>query len=551
MQFIDVKTVILINILTYFICTFVFFLLWKNNKKRFPAILFLFMDFLVTLVGTVLLFSRGTIPDWISIIIANTIILGGAVIGFIGLERLTGRRGPQIQNAVLIAVFFIVQSYFTFVSPNLTARNINISAVLFIICFQCMWLMLYRVDRQTRRLTFAVGLVYGGYCITNIIRIAELSFLPLKGNDFFKSGGIDTLFLITYMLLFILLTYAVTLMISNYLNTELALEEEKFSKAFHSSPYAITITRLTDGTIFEVNKRFEKKTGYTAQEVIGRTSVDLHLWKNEEDRHSIIQELTAAGHVEEKELCFIKKNGDQMITLYSADIITINGQKAILSSISDITQRKIDEDKIKKLLEEKELLLKEVHHRIKNNMNTIFVLLTLQADAQTNPDTVKALQMAAGRVQSMMVLYYKLYRAENVSSISIREYFPPLIDEIISLFPRKKPVKIIINIDEISIHSNLLSPLGLIINELITNSLKYAFSAEEDGTITVTAHRDNNHVVLTYEDNGAGFKDQSAPELSQGFGMKLIRMLVMQINGSLAYENRIGNGIKYLIEFDI
>jgi two-component sensor histidine kinase len=225
----------------------------------------------------------------------------------------------------------------------------------------------------------------------------------------------------------------------------------------------------------------------------------------------------------------------------------------------EITRRKQAEDKIKTLLQEKELLLREVHHRIKNNMSTIASLLELQAEIQNDLPAQKALQDGSTRVHSMMVLYDQLYRSESFRTVSIYEYFPPLLDKVKSIFPHRDEVHIQTQLEDIVLDHRYLFPLGIILNELTTNAMKYAFPGyafpkqgslgvdEPSGQqrlILVTATREASDVCILFEDNGVGMPATFALETPSGFGMQLVGMLVQQIDGSIAIERNQGTRFK-------
>lgn len=219
-----------------------------------------------------------------------------------------------------------------------------------------------------------------------------------------------------------------------------------------------------------------------------------------------------------------------------------------LVQIIDITVRHLADEKIRDLLGEKELIIKEVHHRIKNNMSTIISLLTLQAD--NNPDSQASglLTDAAGRIQSMIVLYDKLYRSENNNAVSMNEYFPSLIHQIAGLIQFKNPFKFNIQIDNIVLSPDLLSPLGIIINELITNAVKHAFIGQSDGgVISISASGDESGVTIIFADNGNGLPSDVTIENSRGFGLRLVEMLVKQIRGSVSIDR--DGGTKFIIKF--
>ncbi len=219
------------------------------------------------------------------------------------------------------------------------------------------------------------------------------------------------------------------------------------------------------------------------------------------------------------------------------------------NTLEDITERKRAEDKVKTLLHNKEVLLKEVHHRMKNNMNAIASLFQLQLNAEDDPSVKMALQDAESRIQTMMVLYDRLHRSETFSAISIREYFPHLLDEITGLFPRKNPISIKIQLEDIVLAPELLYPLGIILNELTTNAMKYAFSEQRDGWITLTATREADDVTIIFQDNGIGIPESFTFGKSTGFGMQLVGMLVQQIKGSISLERN--NGAKFIIKFPL
>lgn len=224
-------------------------------------------------------------------------------------------------------------------------------------------------------------------------------------------------------------------------------------------------------------------------------------------------------------------------------------EKTNRSLRQEVAERKRAEDEIKALLREKELLLKEVHHRIKNNMSSIMSLLSLQSSALKNPEANAALLEARDRMRSMGVLYDKLYRSENLREMSIKDYLPPLVDEIVGVFPNRGMVKIEKRIDDIVLGVKVLSPLGIIVNELITNAMKHAFTGREDGSINVSASAKNDHVTLIIEDNGNGIPESIDIANSSGFGLQLVAMLAAQLDGTIRIERR--KGARFVLEFHV
>lgn len=214
----------------------------------------------------------------------------------------------------------------------------------------------------------------------------------------------------------------------------------------------------------------------------------------------------------------------------------------------DITKRKEDENKIRSLLAEKEIALKEVHHRMKNNMSTIMGLLTLQADMLSDNHAVQALHQARDRVQSMMMLYDKLYRSPDFLEMPVQEYLEELIEKITGHFPNRDSVKIETHIQDFILTAMQLSVIGILLNELLTNAMKHAFLGRETGNMTISVSHVGKCISIAVQDDGNGIPETVNFENSQGFGLTLIRMLAAQLDGNLILDRK--GGTKISLEFD-
>jgi PAS domain S-box-containing protein len=205
----------------------------------------------------------------------------------------------------------------------------------------------------------------------------------------------------------------------------------------------------------------------------------------------------------------------------------------------DVTERRQAEERIQHLLAEKEILLREVHHRIKNNMNTIVSLLSIHAEKIDNPEAIAALQSAKSRVLTMLVLYDKLYRAKDFRTISTRNYLEALIDEIVAIFPERETVTVVKRVEDFKLGTDVLFPLGIIMNEVLSNTMKHAFKKGKENLIEVSAGVLDARAVIVIRDNGIGMPE-SATSNSPGFGLQLVTMLAKQIGGSVRFEYQAG-----------
>jgi len=244
---------------------------------------------------------------------------------------------------------------------------------------------------------------------------------------------------------------------------------------------------------------------------------------------------TGKGHQNIEYTTTIVKGADSrdVYMLGSTALIESFGEPRLLLCLNDVTDRKKAELKVESLLREKAILLKESHHRIKNNMGMVESLLRVQALQEMEGASRRALETAAGRVHSMMVLYDKLYQSEHQHELNISAFLEPLVQEIVVMFDHRPAISTEIKIDDFAVQAPLLSPLAIIVNELLTNSIKYAFKDVPDPRISLSVSKTGTTVVLKYSDNGPGLPDSRAADKRSGFGMQLIELLVDQINGSI------------------
>ncbi len=212
------------------------------------------------------------------------------------------------------------------------------------------------------------------------------------------------------------------------------------------------------------------------------------------------------------------------------------------------TKQKQAEMQVKHLLEEKELILREVHHRIKNNMNVLFSLLRLQASNQQNDLAAEILNDAAIRIKSMLVLYEKLYRSDSGVYLSLKDYLNSLLREIGSVYDERTSIELDVQIDDIILNATTLSHIGIIINELFTNSIKHAFPGRERGLIAIHTRVQDQKLSIEYRDDGIGIPQEAMEGTEgKGLGMQLVQILAAQMNSSLAILREGGTTISFTV----
>jgi PAS domain S-box-containing protein len=224
-----------------------------------------------------------------------------------------------------------------------------------------------------------------------------------------------------------------------------------------------------------------------------------------------------------------------------------DGRLVRMEIATDITGRKEMElqresalGALRQQVQEKELLLRETHHRIKNNIASIANLLMLQADTVASPDALSALNDAAGRVRSMGELYEKMLLSNEYHEVSARDYLYDLVDSLIPLYAGNGGVVVEKHVDDFALSSKLLFPLGIIVNELLTNAMKYAFSGRNGGTIFVSLVKSDDRARLVVRDTGRGLPEGFDSAVTGGFGLALVGMLAGQLGGTFRIANDSG-----------
>lgn len=446
--------------------------------------------------------------------------------------------------------------------------------------------------------------------------------------------------------------------------------EERFSKAFRSSPAPLVISEIATGKFIDVNEQWIRMLGHTREECLAKTSKELGIWSEPEDRDNAIELIKAKGYFKNVPIRFVTKNGEFRDTFWSAEKINLHGKEVMLSMIFDyteqrmiekalhkseeklksifraapigiglvsdrvfvevndevcsltgysreelignnarflypseeeynfvgqqrprhltdkgiinvetkwlrkdgsiidillsstpidvagivfgitftavdITERKKTEEQIKKNLAEKEILLKEIHHRVKNNLQIISSLLFLQSQTIKEKEYEAVFRDSQSRVRSIALVHEKLYQTDDLANIDFAEYVKNLTEFIRKSYRLYKgEIEIRFELESIFVPINMAVPLGLIMNELLTNSFKYAFP---DGGGSDTKNKyimikfssiGNEKLTLSVSDNGVGLPDDFNPEESKSLGLKLVNTLVRQINGSLSINKK-------------
>jgi len=310
----------------------------------------------------------------------------------------------------------------------------------------------------------------------------------------------------------------------------------------------------SDGQVLSWNEAAERSFGWSASEVLGRrlpTVDDASQQEFFELRQLLLRGHTIAG----LELKRQRKDGRVLdIHLWAAPLYDAEGQViGLLSIVEDVSEAKQAEDRLRRNLEEKQVLLKEIHHRVKNNLSVISSLLDLQSARITSPEeALRAFRNSRDRVAAMALVHRVLYESGDFARIDMKAYIERLCEQIARVYDGSGRVRIEVEIDNVSLELERAIPCGLMLNEFVTNGYKYAFPGEHSGSLRIRLESiDDGGYRLSVSDDGIGLR----PGAFEGdsLGLTLVRLLSDQIGGELrAVEpghGPGGAGTRFVVEF--
>lgn len=322
--------------------------------------------------------------------------------------------------------------------------------------------------------------------------------------------------------------------------------EQKYQVLFSQMQEGFAIHEFvvdTDGTpvdyrFLAVNPAFEQMTGLSAGQLLGRTVREV-LPRTEQ--YWIDQYARVALLGENLEFEAYSQNLNRFF--YTSAFQTQYRQFACV--VTDITDRKIHETEIKQSLREKEILLKEIHHRVKNNLNIIASLLNLQSGRALNGEAaLAAFQNSRDQIMSMALVHEELYQSSDYSNVNMPSFINRIKNNLTQIYRSDKTIQIRAEIQDVSLDVNIAIPCSLILNEFITNSYKYAFAGRAGGEISIFLKRqDYDTIVLEYADNGIGLPQEIDFSKTGSLGLTLVRLLAEQIDAELTVENV--DGLRY------
>lgn len=321
----------------------------------------------------------------------------------------------------------------------------------------------------------------------------------------------------------------------------LSESQEKFRVLAETSPTAIFLYQ--GEMIIYANPATERLFGYSGDELLRMTFWD---WAHPDIRETVRERGLARlrGEIvpERYESRFVTKTGEDRWLVVSAGLIDYQGMPAGVASFLDITESKKAELQLRKSLAEKEVLLKEVHHRVKNNLQIISSLLELQSEYIQEESTRRYIAESQNRIRSMALVHEQLYKSEDLSSVDFARYVEDLVQSLCqSIMVDLEQIRVQVKVDHIALEIDEAISCGMIVNELVSNAFKHAFPGGRGGVITISGTQAaDGTVCLTVADTGVGLPPGLDFLNTESLGLQIVNMLTRQLRGALRFESTNG-----------
>ncbi|MBD1806527.1 PAS domain-containing protein [Microcoleus sp. FACHB-SPT15] len=339
--------------------------------------------------------------------------------------------------------------------------------------------------------------------------------------------------------------------------TEQKIAEEKLKEnheflqtVLDTNPNLIFV-KDSQGKLVLGNQAFADFVGVNAEKLQGTT--DAELYPNQEDvQRFIAQDQEVFTTLKQKfiteELCHTRTGEIQWFQTIKKPIFSSDNQVAqVLGVATNITERKLAEIQIQESLREKEVLLQEIHHRVKNNLQVILSLLDLQSQHIEEQATLEIFRESCSRVRSMALVHETFYKSQRFTKINFAEYIQDLTSYLFATYGvNVEAIKLKLDLDEVNLNIDTAIPCGLIVNELVSNALKYAFSSPK-GIIYIALDSDEKYHTLTVKDNGVGLPLGFNIRAVKSLGLQLVSVLTTQLEGTLELDRT--QGTEFRIRF--
>ncbi len=415
---------------------------------------------------------------------------------------------------------------------------------------------------NTNKMAKRFSIVYILVGILGLISLDKLITVFFEHNDITKQGPL------TFGILFIISTGIILYLMISHMqkvikNIEKAYNDLKQKEKDRLAPYEFALDHSVDaihwftldGKFIYVNNATCKMDGYTKEEFENMYLEDIDPNFTRQTSPFCMKEIKDTPNWR-LESTHRRKDGTIYPVEVSGHSFIYNGREYICAFARDMTQRIANRNKIttmneelQKSVKEKEILLKEIHHRVKNNMEIISSLLNMQAYKSEDEKFKEQMKESRSKIHAMALVHEFLYLGENLAYINVNEYIEKLVEDIKELYiSNNTHIEVDLNIDKMEFSINRCIQVGMLLHELCVNAFKYAFKDDRKNLLCIHMNLEGKNIRVKIRDNGEGLKNLDDLEKSDSIGMQLIHSIVdFQLHGTIEFKNN--NGLECNIVF--
>jgi len=569
---IDIRTLILIIGIAHLMQVLVFFHQYRANRNINGPGWWLMWSAAESLAFILILLR--SIPSVLPVVIIfqDIIILAGTLFIYIGVMRFFEKKANVKLIIALFVCFSIIHLFFFLVKNDITLRALTLSAFLSFISFLTA-ISIYKYKTQSISLTAnfsaSIFIVHGVVFAYRTVMIIVGVHVEVFSTTFFN--------LLPYfdaLIVGLLWTFSFIIMVNERLNSEISEAKSHFQKIFETSPDASVISRLSDGVFIDCNEGYVRISGYSKDEILGKSSLEINIWKNTADRQKVVRMIEEKGFCENVEILFQVKDGSVITGLMSARIIILKGVAHIISVTRDISELKQAEEQLRlnneqliKLNTEKDIFFSVIAHDLRGPFGSFLGLTEIMADEQSGL-TINEIHSLAWKMKNSSTNIYTLLenllhwakiRQEQVPLNMIKIGLLSLINQNKTVFKEQVESKGIDLICDISDNFEVYSDtniLQIVTRNLVSNAIKFT---PKGGKITISAKITiDNFVEIAIKDNGIGMDKELVERLfrldvrtgrigtegepSSGLGLILCRDFIEKLGGKLWVESEVEKG---------
>lgn len=505
---------------------------------------------------------------FVAILLPNILMIGGAVAQYVGVSRFVGRRENFWIIIPTSILFLSGYTYYTYFVNDINIRSVifSLTAALFVLSI-AVTLFRYKSPLIKESANF-VAFVFFFHTIFLLFRTASLiTFSPI--NNMFAPSTMQTILFVDAFVHGVLVTFGLIIMVNQRLSGDSKEAQEHFKSIFNAGPDASFITRMEDGYILDLNHRFILMFGYSRDEVLGKTTNNLGIWKSPQERAAIVGELDDRGYYENVEIEFKHRDGTSRVGLISGREIMLQGVPHVISVVHDITQRKQNEEELRELNATKDKFFSIIAHDLRSPFNALIGfsnLLITNFDGYEKSkvkDMIGKIHQVAFETDKLLnnLLEWSQVKRGLINPLIIQQPLKPLVESVCTLFAETanaKEIRIVNTVVDDTVAIFDASITNTILRNLLANAIKFT---NPGGEVRIAANVFDSYIEISFKDTGIGIPldkqnnlfsiansfstKGTANEKGTGLGLILCKELVEIQGGRIWLKSEVGVGTTF------